>query len=546
MELNGRMVNILNAMINSSENSWNEIPVSDLLSALKITKRTFYYNFDKISKWLKENDLGTVSLSEGNCFVKFPKKDELKELLQSSNTNYFMSAEERHALEILYITLSSEIITIEQFQQMFDVSKNTILADIKKQKENLKEFQLDIKYSAKQGYFIEGEEFSIRKFLGNQVYRLGHIQAKKDLYRLLDNALFELTGKQLDFRDRIRDAIRIYETDIDTDLVQSYVEHEVLMIFIAYKRCMGGRHFTIDEQEKKTLEKLAEYKGVQKIISCLNESCGLNLCEQESYYITILLLGVKNFDFNSKIEEDSYIRNITKQFIANVERNANITIKDREPFMARLVSHIGPMYYRVKYDIKIENPLLDDIKAMYKQAFEVTRKSLGEVEGDLSDLIDDNEMGYLAMYIGGELNQVKREIKADQKNGQSVLIVCGAGVAASVLIKSQLIELIGDQFNFVLCSVGKLKDKNLAEYSLAVSTVRFDELPEHTVYVGAVLSEQDKRKIITELNKCKMKVMNEFTLGDLMKIISGSSGGNLTNGELEEINYELCRFFHTS
>lgn len=544
MELNGRMVNVLNVMIDSFENAWDTVSVSDLLSVLKITKRNFYYNFDKIGKWLKENNLGTVSLNEGSCIMEFPRLEELKKMLESSTVDYFMSAEERHALEVLYITLSSEVITIDYFQQMFDVSKNTILADIRKQKDNLREFQLDIKYSLKRGYYIEGEEFSIRKFLGNQVYRLEHIQSKKELYTLLDHELCELTGERLDFRKKIREAIRIYEMEIETDLVQSYVEHEMVMIYIAYRRCMMGRHFAVDDQEKKTLEKLPEFLGVQKIVSYLNDSCGLLLCTEEAYYITILLLGVKNFDFNSIIEENGYISRVTKQFISNVEKNANITIKDREPFFTRLASHIGPMYYRVKYDIKIENPLLDDIRSMYRKAFEITRNSICEADGELGGLIDDREMAYLAMYIGGELHQVGRDNQEDIIHASNVLIVCGAGVAASVLIKSQLIELIGDHFGFVLSSAGKLRDKVLEEYSLIVSTIRLDELPERTVYVGAVLSDQDKRKIISELNKSKINSVHEFTLGDLMKIIQQGSRGSLSVGELEEINYELCRFFH--
>lgn len=541
MELNSRMVNILNEIFNASQNTSEAIPICNILSALKISKRTFYYNFEKICQWLKANNLGTGSLNDGLCSLDITRPRELKEVLENSGTNYFMSGEERHALEILHITLASEAMTIDSFQQMFDVSKNTILQDIKKQKESLKEFNLDIKYSLKHGYFIEGEEFSIRKFLGDQVYLLQHIQVKKILYSLLDGALPKLAGEACDFRDKVSDAIHVYEEDVDTDLVQSYVEHEVLMICIAYIRCAQGKHFYIDDQEKETLEKLPAYKGVRKITAFLRESTGINLCEEEIYYITILLLGVKNFDFNSKTEENSYIRDITGRFIANVEENANIIIKEKESLKTRLVSHIGPMYYRVKYGLKIVNPLLDDIKTMYKLAFNVTSKSLKGLDEELSPLIDENEIGYLAMYVGGELSSRGREPKVDQKDNQSVLIVCGAGVAASVLVQNQLIDLMGDNFHFVLCSAGRVKEKDLSQYALIISTVRYGELPDNTIFVGAILSEQDKKKIIAELNKCRLKVPREFQLKELMEVITRFEPDN---AQLEKLNFELFKFFH--
>lgn len=536
MELNSKMVSILNEISNGDEG----VHVSDILTSLKVSRRTFYYNFNKVKQWMEENELGTVELSEGTCYLKATNEKKLEEMFKNSNKDYLMSAEERYALELLYITLSSEIISIEKFEQMFDVCHNTILSDIRKQRKNLKEYKIGIKYSAKDGYFVEGEEFSIRKFLGEQIYRLEYNQVRKKLYHLLEEAMYSLTGERKAFIQLIREAIEIYEQEVGTNLVQCFVEHEVLMICIAYIRCKQGNHFKLDEQEIKTLNKLPAYKGVQKIVTFLRDK-GLDLCEKEVYYITILLLGVKNFDFNTKNEENSYIREITYTFIDHVEKNANILIKDKEPLITRLVSHIGPMYYRVKYDLKVENPLLYEIKNKYSLAYEVTTKTVREMDKEFGALVDDNEIGYLTMYICGELNGEGREIKVDSNDGPSILIVCGAGVAASVLVRNQLIDLLGDNFEYVLCSASKVKAKDLSQYSLIVSTVMIDEFPDNVVVVSAVLSNVDKKKIISELNKCKLKTSKNFMLKDVMEIISRYSS---VSSDLEKINFDLFKYFY--
>ena len=49
----------------------------------------------------------------------------------SKNGSYYYSVQERRILELLMILLSAEVVTIEKMQNLFDVSKNTILKDIK-------------------------------------------------------------------------------------------------------------------------------------------------------------------------------------------------------------------------------------------------------------------------------------------------------------------------------------------------------------------------------------------------------------------------------
>lgn len=538
MELTGKMVNILHAMLGEEGKLQDAVSVSDLFSTLKISKRTLYYNLEKIDQWLLENELGSVRLQDGACLMQVSKLAELKLILHNMSTEYLMSAEERHALELFHMALSDEVVPIEQFQEMFDVSRNTILADIKKQKEQLVIYPLDLRYSSRQGYSLHGEEFSLRKCLGEKLSHLVQVQAKKGLYHLLETD----AGYQTLFNE-IRESISVYEREIGTELVAEDTDHLVFMIAIAAKRCRQGHHFSIDAQEMQTLEKLLEFQAVKNMVTYLNQRLHLCFCSAEAYYITILLLGVKNFDFNSRMEEDDYLRTITVQFVENVEKYTGRVVKDRRAFLARLASHMGPMYYRLKYDIRIQNPLLNDIRRMYKEAFDIAGKSLAQVEGGVKSLVTDHEVAYLAIYIFAELFQ-GRDGKDTLQTQPKVLVVCGAGVAASVLIKNQLMELMGEGVGVFLCPARKLAEQNMAEYDLVVSTLKSDQLPPHTVYVGAVLSEQDKKKIIERFNTCPIKPTLTFCLDEVMDIIKKENKGNLGSKEIFELNYALCRFFH--
>ena len=70
-------------------------------------------------------------------------------------TRYYFSSEERRAIEFLFITLNSEKIVIDDLKNAFDVSRNTILSDLKSVKSEIEESgELKFCNSIKQGYYV--------------------------------------------------------------------------------------------------------------------------------------------------------------------------------------------------------------------------------------------------------------------------------------------------------------------------------------------------------------------------------------------------------
>ena len=66
----------------------------------------------------------------------------------------------------------NEDLSLIHFTSELDVSKNTILSDLNEARKWVAEYDLAIRYSRRDGYLLEGEEFSIRKLLINIIYKV--------------------------------------------------------------------------------------------------------------------------------------------------------------------------------------------------------------------------------------------------------------------------------------------------------------------------------------------------------------------------------------
>lgn len=352
MELKSRPAYILKIILEQK----NGYTVDRIIEKLNITKRTFYYDFELINDWLKSRELGRLEIQSKIICVK-SKKIEILEAEMRKNGSYYYSVQERRILELLMILLSAEVVTIEKMQNLFDVSKNTILKDIKEWKKILGNQNISIASSIKFGYVLQGEEFAIRKIVGKEIKKLQNFQPKDILKKWMQQSLVTITGEDYDYLEIARCLIKQYEQDENIKLVLENEELECSMILISWIRSMDGYTMNLHTEEKVTLVETKPYQSLKQSFEKL-KVYNLEIPESEIYYIATLLLGIKVAQFVSQDQEDLYISNFTKALVVNFERIACISFDNKDRLMTRLKGHIRPLYYRLKYGVQSTNPLV--------------------------------------------------------------------------------------------------------------------------------------------------------------------------------------------
>lgn len=533
VELKSRSAYILKFILENPESS----SMKQITEKLNITRRTLYYDVEQINDWLGSEKLGKLVTKSGIVTIESDRMDELMNRIKK-NESYFYSIEERRILELIFISLSTEVVTIEKMQKIFDVSKNTILMDIKEWKAVLHELDIAVVSTIKVGYVLQGEEFTIRKMIGKQIKKLENFQPKMVLQKWMQESLAKISGEEYDYREIARCLIKQYEQDENIKLVSENEEFECSMILISWIRSMEGYTVVLNAEERAALAVTRPYQSLRKSFRKLKEY-NLEIPNSEIYYIATLLLGIKIAQFVSQDQENLYIYRFTASLIKNFERIACITFENRERLANRLRGHIRPLYYRLKYGMQSVNPLIKDVMRMYPEIYDFTERSVHAMPDELAQILTDDEIAYLAVYF---ISEEKKQADV-QENRSRILVLCAAGMATSTLVKEQLKELLGNIADIEVGIVSDAGKYKLDNYTLVVSTSYSERLSQqrNAIFTEVVLQDQDKRKIIQLLNQYGIVGRYDRTI---RKII-GSVEENLT-GQIKknELYFDILRILY--
>jgi mannitol operon transcriptional antiterminator len=159
--LDSRCRQILNFLINQERLA----PISEISIAMQNPRRTIYYDLYKINEWLKTVGLNQIAL-QGAQGVQLDsvQKDHVRQELAClpESTDYILSPVERIDNCVCFMLIPTQVILADHLANLCQVSRNTILNDLKQVKSILKTYQLNLVYEASTGYRVLGETIKNR------------------------------------------------------------------------------------------------------------------------------------------------------------------------------------------------------------------------------------------------------------------------------------------------------------------------------------------------------------------------------------------------
>ena len=537
MELKSRQGQILRCLCSAKRG----IALAQLMEDFSISRRTLYYDLQQIHAWQCQNGLGYTQIVDSVAQVVIRDPERMEQLLTGARLEYF-PAPERRALELLYITLSDEPVTIGKMTEVLAVSKNTILTDIRAIREELIGWELTLAVTTREGYQITGEEAAVRKLLRRQLQTLGNPAGENAVKELLQRSLEHLTGNEIDFFELCRCIIRQYEIDTESEYILSDITYESMMIQVSWIRSMKGHSIELRSEELFTLMKTLAYRSLEISIQKLRLH-NIGIAPIEAYYIASLFLGIQTTDFHSQKEEDSFIWNLSGKMISDFERIACLSFVDRNNLQRQLAHHIRPMYYRLKYGIPSDNPLAKNVQQMYPVVFDFTKRMYMQNISDMPSGISDGELAYLCIYFVNNLNEDQVTQGAGSEDG-SILILGVENMATATLLKMQIQHLLGGGFRYSVMAKEKLRAWMLNDYAMIVSV---GALPrgltcDHLVEIGGILTEQDQERMLAVLQRGNALIRYDKRIMEIMQIV----GRNAEGVQKHRLYFELLQYFENS
>ncbi|MGL5313013.1 MAG: BglG family transcription antiterminator LicT [Peptostreptococcaceae bacterium] len=113
---------------------------------------------------------------------------------------------------------------------------------------------------------------------------------------------------------------------------------------------------------------------------------------------------------------------ITEQVVLILEKEYDKKVNDI--IYVTLTEHIHGAVERFKKGIQIKNPLLMDIKRLFKDEYEVSKQILESIEGEFGISFDEDEAGYIAQHIvNAQLDDDMTDVVNITKTMQEILNV---------------------------------------------------------------------------------------------------------------------------
>lgn len=155
--------------------------------------------------------------------------------------------------------------------------------------------------------------------------------------------------------------------------------------------------------------------------------------EEEWLCVHIAARQVQDVDPETiSADDDEALVNYILRYI-NSQYNYNLL--DDAQLHADLLTHIKTMITRVRYQIMIPNPLLDNIKQHYPMAWDMTLAAVSSWGKYTPYTISENEIGFLVLHIGVGL---ERHYNIGYQRQPHVPLVCDTSNAMVRMIEAIL------------------------------------------------------------------------------------------------------------
>lgn len=467
--INARCRQILNVLLSHAD----YVSVNAIAKALQVSRRTVYYDIDKINFWLEQAGLSHLEIvREKGLYLSQQEREKIQTMLESDSEDqvYIFSPEERIKIIICYVIYAQKAIYMEQFTDCFAVSRNTIFADLKEVTKKLKKYDLKLDYQPKQGYIILGDPVRVRALF---------ILYFNEMETLFKSGVIRFFN-QKQIQDYYHTLKKIEQT-LEISYVDGVLYSIAALVPLLYQHCTAIRFTDLKQTE---IVKTQEYALVQKYFSDLEP--------EEQIYLSLHLLGSRvNLVPDEYFESDSktYVYDLTKSLVSEFEKVACVTFDKREELERALFVHLNTSLYRYRYGIQIGNNLGDDVMNEYPDMFAITKIAVKRLEKQIELPIPDSEVAYLTLHFGGFL-----KIPSEENEHLRILIVCVNGISTGNMIKREVHKLLPfAEIVGVVAAVHLINAQNICD--LIISTVKINSIvPSITVH--PVLTELDRRSIL--------------------------------------------------
>lgn len=432
----------------------------------------------------------SIDVVNGELSISDQCADELYELLIGDE---HFSASDRNVTLRKYL-IETELMThrsgssLQTLSEQFYISRNTMFADIKQLKEELKNLQLSVTYSRKQGYQIEGQEYLLR----NQ------------LVHITRNLLKTVYGKscltRLNFLNKedvvlLKGKLAVIEEKTQIRLTDEQVGELPYVLAVLMERIRNYPETWSFKVEKYDIRNTLEFPVIKDQLSDFPF-----LKETDILYFSLHILSSNRIESAMDFSNSEEIRSAVNQFVESLKQKLAVKFIKETDFKEKILLHIQPAIFRNILGFRVNNPLTGRFMNEHYDVFMTVAAAAEPFEQIIGHALSDEEIAYLSMIVLGWLYQ------SEEERGSTyfkAIVLCPNGTSVSQLLLENLKDMF-PQIEFV----GAYSFRQFESMDLALDFI-FTTIPiksqTTTIIVPPFLEPESRRQLRATVAKLLKK-----------------------------------------
>ena len=475
--MNARQIFLLEYLLKQNE----YLSANQLSEKYGVSTKTVYQDIDKVNYFLEEGALNSRIIKVPRKGIKLSADEERKRIHAFLLENKFESGAENYTPEyreseiIKRLFINQDKLDIYEFAEGMFVTESTVHRDIDKLENNLGEFDLKIRIKH-DCFYVDGDEWSIRKALYSYITQNQTIRSEKGLEGFFTKGDVE----------KCREAIDRLSQKYHHQFSDDYSWLLLTECLVFKKRTDQNNYLT-----KRTSNLINDLNHLEVYFfsgELLENIIDKPFSEISPYEIEAMAYSLLAYGFS--IQSADYIQNIEEQVNELIEKVSSLLSLDltKDKHLKLMLSnHISKMIFRLRNQIYITNPAIEEIKKQYSSLFNVIWIAIRDLGKYYEINIPNEELAFIVIHFQLAIEKILKPL--------NVVVICQNGIATSELIMSKLHKIFDADAKITNISVREIDFYDLSNIDLIISTISLPDITIPVIEVSPILTKGEIESI---------------------------------------------------
>ena len=475
--MNARQIFLLEFLLKQHE----YLSANQLAEKYGVSTKTVYQDIDKLNDFFDEGELKSRIDKVPRKGIKLSADEERKKIHSLLLVNKHesgvqdFSPEYRESELIKRLFINQEELDIYDFAEEMYVTESTVHRDIDKLEKNLGQFDLKIRIKHDQ-LFVDGDEWNIRKALQSYVIQAQSLGREEKIERFFSEKDIEICYEAI------------------SRLSQKYhhqfsEEYSCLLLVecLIFKKRTDHNNF-LNERTSNLINDLNHLEVYFFSGELLESIINKSFSEISPYEIEAMAYSLLAYGFS--IQSADYIQSIDHQVNELIQKVSNLLSLDLSKdnhLKLMLSNHISKMIFRLRNQIYITNPALEEIKKQYSSLFNVIWIAIRGLSKYYEINISNEELAFIVIHFQLAIEKIVKPL--------NIVVICQNGIATSELIMSKLHKIFDSDAKITNINARELDFYDLSNIDLIISTIALPEVTVPVIEVSPILTKDEIESI---------------------------------------------------